>query len=151
MGTTIRRSVAFAVLAGLVIACATGPSVPAVSGSEVLVQVIDGAVVLTPVVVPAGTIRFVVDEAVDKTSHSGFEFVARGDPADSDQRLPLLEGDVERLRVDSAPQGMAHESGWGLGVVLELRPGQYVFMVPGPGGGMPGTPPDSVTVLTVSE
>lgn len=147
----IRRILVVAALASSVIACGTLAGTPTSEGTRVLVRVVDDTVVLTPAVVPAGTVRFVIEENLDPASHSGFQFVSRGRATDIDQPPPLLDGDVERLRADSAPQGLGNDSGWGLGITLVLRPGEYAFMVPGPGGGAPGTPPASVTVLTVTE
>ncbi len=145
------RLVVLLAVATLVAGCAADGGAPPTAGTQVVVRVVDGAVVLTPEVVPAGRVRFVVEDG-GSGAHSAFEFVSRSDGTDCppcDAPPPLVAGDIERLRLDAAPQGLGHDSGWGPGVELELRPGEYAFVVPGPGGGMPGTPPASLTVLTV--
>ncbi len=154
--------VAFSVVtAALFIACGSLPADPPTGSSpvpsagsgttDVQVSVVDGVVDLQPQTVPAGSVRFLVEDADDATEHSGFEFMSRGlacPPCTNPD--PLVAGDIELLRADSAPQGFANDGGWGAGIVLTLRPGIYAFMVAGPQGGQPGVPPLSITPLTVT-
>lgn len=146
-----RRLIIVATATALLLACGPSTAVPP-SSTEVIIRIADSAVVLEPSTVTSGPVRFIVDGSAGTADATLFEFVARGlgpcPPCTEPE--PLMDGDIERLRADSAPQGLGSDSGWGAGVTLTLRQGTYAFMVPGPLGSQPGVPPASVTPLTVT-
>lgn len=139
-------------VAAFLLACVQSTAFLPSTSTDVVIRVVDGVVTLEPSTVTSGQVRFVVEGSAGKADTTIFEFVARGlgpcPPCTEPE--PLLGGDIERLRADSAPQGLGSDSGWGAGVTLTLRVGTYAFMVPGPMGAQPGIPPASVTPLTVT-
>lgn len=154
MTRTVRSPLALIAIVAALTGCLPTADAPAPASSVVIVRSVGDAVVLIPSEVSAGTVRFVVEAPPGADPDGAFAFVSRSTGSDCppcDEPPPLLADDIERLRSDSAPQGLGLDSGWGLGVTLTLMPGWYAFMVPGPDGGMPGSPPASITVLTVTD
>jgi hypothetical protein len=116
---------------------------------EVHIVVTDSAVPLEPATVRAGDVYFIVDEPDDPTGHAGFTFVSRGYGGHCcEDPLPMSDDDVARL-AQGDYQGTAMEGGWGNEAKFTLREGNYVFVIAGPGGELPGVPPMSMAVLEV--
>jgi hypothetical protein len=104
---------------------------------------------LSPTAVHAGDVYFTVDQPEDPSGHAGFTFVSRGDPgvAGTDPQ-PMSDDDVARL-AQGDYQGTALQGGWSGQAKFTLAEGNYVFLIAGPGGEMPGVPPMSMAVLEV--
>ena len=116
---------------------------------EVRIVVTETMVRLDPATVNAGDVYFMVDEPDDPSGHVGFTFVSRGYPGQiGGDPEPMSDDDVARLARGDY-QGTAGESGWPDQAKLTLREGNYVFLIAGPGGELPGVPPMSMAVLEV--
>jgi len=133
---------------------------------QVHIVVTASAVRLEPAIVHAGDVYFTVDEPDDPSGHAGFTFVSRGSAPDFEGTLPPageLAPDGNPLGADPQPmsdddvarlaqgdyQGTFLQGGWGGQAKFTLREGNYVFLIEGPGGGLPGVPPMSMAVLEV--
>jgi hypothetical protein len=116
---------------------------------EVHIEVTATDVRLSPTTVHAGDVYFTVDQPDDPSGHAGFTFVSRGDPglAGTDPQ-PMSDDDVARL-AQGDYQGTALQGGWSGQAKFTLAEGNYVFLIAGPGGEMPGVPPMSMAVLEV--
>jgi len=116
---------------------------------EVHIVVTATAVRLEPAIVHAGDVYFTVDEPDDPSGHAGFTFVGRGYPGQiGGDPQPMSDDDVARLARGDY-QGTGSQSGWGDQAKFTLSEGNYVFLIAGPGGGLPGVPPMSMAVLEV--
>lgn len=116
---------------------------------EVHIVVTESAVTLEPATVHAGDVYFIVDEPADPAGHAGFTFVSRGVPGQvGEDPLPLSDEEVTRI-AQGDYQGTAMGGGWGGEAKFTLREGNYVFLIAGAGGEVPGVPPQSMAVLEV--
>jgi len=106
---------------------------------------------IQPDSVSAGTVYFVADAADDLSGHGEVSFVSAGYSQASDdpeQLVPLTKGGI--LGLTLGDYGVTSIESTLPGVSkLELREGYYAFVVFGPGGELPGEPPQSVAVLEV--
>jgi hypothetical protein len=116
---------------------------------EVHIEVTETEVRLSPAAVHAGDVYFTVDQPEDPSGHAGFTFVSRGYPGQGGgDPEPMSDEDVARL-AQGDYQGTALQSGWSDQAKFTLAEGNYVFLIAGPGGEMPGVPPMSMAVLEV--
>ncbi len=116
---------------------------------EVHITVTATEVRLSPTTVHAGDVYLTVDQPEDPSGHAGFTFVSRGYPGQGGgDPEPMSDEDVARL-AQGDYQGTALQGGWGDQAKFALREGNYVFLIAGPGGGLPGVPPMSMAVLEV--
>jgi len=153
---------AVALVAVLVAVWGSPQRIP-LDAQTVHVVVTESEVRLDPATVHAGDVYFVVEEPDDPTGHSGFVFVQgttfHGDdcgPVQPDapppdctvQPGPLSDDDVARFARGDY-QGAYFEGGWGGTAKVVLLEGKYAFLIFGPGGDQPGTPPLAIAVLEV--
>jgi hypothetical protein len=120
----------------------SAPRIPA-DAQTVHILVTSSEVRLDPAVVQAGEVYFVVEAPAQE--HADFAFVNAGYGSQGGPPLPLSDDAVDRLARGDY-QGTSLEFGWAGYAKFTLLEGNYAFMT---GGGEPGTPPQSLTVLEV--
>ncbi|HUF05893.1 MAG TPA: hypothetical protein VMP86_00740 [Candidatus Binatia bacterium] len=134
-----------ALVAVLVAVWGSPPRIP-IGAQTVHIVVTASEVRLDPATVHAGEIYFVVEGADDPAGHAGFAFVQRQRTAAATPG-PMSDEDVARLARGDY-QWTATEGGWGNYARFTLHEGKYAFLTDG--GGEPGVPPQSITVLEVA-
>ncbi|MGZ8512168.1 MAG: hypothetical protein ACXWWL_01860 [Candidatus Limnocylindria bacterium] len=135
-----------ALVAVLVSLWGTPPRIPPTAQTAYIV-VTSAEVHLEPATLRAGDVYFVLEEPDAEQHGGGFAFVhaGYGSPC-CDTPIPLTDDHVDRIEQGDY-QGTNIEGGWGEYTRLTLRAGNYVFL--SGGGGEPGVPPESITVLEV--
>jgi hypothetical protein len=116
---------------------------------EVHIVLTESSVQLEPATVHAGDVYFILDTPADPAGHAGFTFVSRGEPGqEGADPMPLSDEDVARI-AQGDYQGTAMGGGWGDQVRFTLGAGNYVFLIAGSSGEVPGVRPTSMAVLEV--
>jgi len=123
------------------------PAVP-LGGQVVHIVLADAEVQVSPHVVHAGEVWFVVEGSDAKPDQAGFSFIHGGYGATCCERPFALSDEVVAGLAQGDYQGTGSEGGWFAGPPVKwfLAEGNYAFVA---GAGQPGIPPRSVAVLQV--